>query len=35
MTVTNDIYQKQIKYYHKNVVVPEALRWSSAGQTGD
>jgi hypothetical protein len=69
MTVTNNIYQRQIKYYvfnavtnselielvpvftmrpfrilfavpatwqcvdHKNVVVPEALQWSSAGQT--
>jgi hypothetical protein len=54
MTVTNNIYQKQIKYHifnavtnseltelvpvftivdHKNVVVPEALRRSSAGQT--
>jgi hypothetical protein len=35
MTVTNIIYQKQIKYHvfndKKNVVVPEALRRSSAG----
>jgi hypothetical protein len=55
MTVTNNIYQKQIKYHvfnavtnseltelvpvfaidQKNVVIPEALRRSSAGQTGD